>query len=370
MNTYEYMQVSRDVAIDTAKRLLVDSIWKEANIELIGGITFPETNEIFEGRVPHGIDVEKVIVVNNLKRAWRFLFDQLDYNVDYQTLCEYNNIIGEGGLYHSPGVLRASIVRISGTKYIPPIPSFDTVNNAIHVLVGIENPVDKALTAFCLTSKGQWFNNGNKRTAQLVANHILLQSGAGIFSISGDDAQDFSMKLIKYYEDDDIESFKDWLYLHAVSMLPSGLNVMELGEVENTSKNTYKYMAKEVRHRSRKNVPITKDMVRTVYEYARKVYDGEMRRVDAIREVSETSGMSEGSASDYLNNYRILRSGGSLRRQMKVDDIELFLTWIKQDFGKGELDSAKKVVKNALAYWKTLPTHPNIEKIERILEKI
>ncbi len=83
-----------------------------ANIELVKGITFPETQEIFEGRIPANADVEKVIVVNNLKRARIFLFDNLDYPLDIQLATEYNRIIGEGGLYQTLGKLRDQIVRI------------------------------------------------------------------------------------------------------------------------------------------------------------------------------------------------------------------------------------------------------------------
>ena len=36
-------------AVELAKRLLVDAIWKTANIE-VDGITFPDAQEIFEGR--------------------------------------------------------------------------------------------------------------------------------------------------------------------------------------------------------------------------------------------------------------------------------------------------------------------------------
>ena len=90
---FEYIKTDRKTAVAAAKRLVVDSIWKSANIELVKGITFPETQEIFEGRIPANADVEKVIVVNNLKRAWMFLFDNLDYPLDLQLASENNRII-------------------------------------------------------------------------------------------------------------------------------------------------------------------------------------------------------------------------------------------------------------------------------------
>ena len=48
--TYDYIKVDREVAIEASKRLVVDSIWKIANIELTRGVTFPQTQQIYEGR--------------------------------------------------------------------------------------------------------------------------------------------------------------------------------------------------------------------------------------------------------------------------------------------------------------------------------
>lgn len=197
---FEYIKIDREKAIDAAKRLVVDSIWKSANIELVKGITFPETQEIFEGRIPANADVEKVIVVNNLKRAWMFLFENIDYPLDLQLASEYNRIIGEGGLYPNPGKLRDQIVRISGSNYVPLIPTYENVREQIKWISKIENPIDKGLEIFCLSSRGQWFNNGNKRTAQMLANHLFLQENVAVFAVPDVYKEVFTERLVNYYE--------------------------------------------------------------------------------------------------------------------------------------------------------------------------
>ena len=85
----------RRTAVELAKRLLVDLIWRTAKIE-VDGVTFPDTQEIFDGRAPEGMSVDDIVTVNNIKRAWRFLLDNIDYPVDWQYIREYNRIIGEG----------------------------------------------------------------------------------------------------------------------------------------------------------------------------------------------------------------------------------------------------------------------------------
>lgn len=85
----------RRTAVELAKRLLVDLIWRTAKIE-VDGVTFPDTQEIFDGRAPEGMSVDDIVTVNNIKRAWRFLLGNIDYPVDWQYIREYNRIIGEG----------------------------------------------------------------------------------------------------------------------------------------------------------------------------------------------------------------------------------------------------------------------------------
>ena len=61
--------------------------------------------------------------------------------------------------------------------------------------------------------KMQAFNDGNKRTAMLVANHQLIKYGKGIISISDEDRIEFGTRLIEYYEDEEkIDDLKDFLY--------------------------------------------------------------------------------------------------------------------------------------------------------------
>ena len=105
----------RRTAVELAKRLLVDLIWRTAKIE-VDGVTFPDTQEIFDGRAPEGMSVDDIVTVNNIKRAWGFLLGNIDYPVDWQYIREYNRIIGEGRV-RDAGRLREYGVRIGGTGW-------------------------------------------------------------------------------------------------------------------------------------------------------------------------------------------------------------------------------------------------------------
>lgn len=220
------LQPDRDKSIELAKRLLVDSIWKTANIE-VDGITFPDTQEIFEGRAPADMTVDGIVTVNNIKHAWQFLLDNVDYPVDWQYVAEYNRIVGEG-LVRDAGMLRAYGVRIGGTAWAPDLPTLDSSRDRVAELMRQDDPLGRALDLFGAITRGQWFADGNKRTALMAANHELIHAGIGILSIQPSDKREFTTRLLTYYESGDYRTLKDWLARHAFGRVPGGLTEAQM----------------------------------------------------------------------------------------------------------------------------------------------
>ena len=61
--------------------------------------------------------------------------------------------------------------------------------------------------------KMQLFNDGNKRTAMLIANHELIKHGRGLISISEENKVEFGTKLIEYYEKEErLQELMDFIY--------------------------------------------------------------------------------------------------------------------------------------------------------------
>ena len=73
---YPGQHMSIEDNIFYAKRNIVDSIWKEANIEGID-ITFPATKAVFEGAKIANLTQDQTTIINNLKHGWQFIFDLL-----------------------------------------------------------------------------------------------------------------------------------------------------------------------------------------------------------------------------------------------------------------------------------------------------
>lgn len=212
-------------AVELAKRQLVDVLWKTANIE-VDGITFPDTQEIFDGRAPENMNVDDIITVNNIKRAWMFLFDSVEHPIDWPYVSEYNRILGEG-LVRDAGALRTHDVRIGGTDWIPDIPTVESSHGMVAESSALASPEERAISVFCAITRGQWFNDGNKRTALMAANHALINAGVGVFAISPSLKREFTAKLLRYYETGDRKELGAWLKDNAIGHLPGGLTIAE-----------------------------------------------------------------------------------------------------------------------------------------------
>lgn len=226
------MYQSRSEAINLAKRLIIDVLWKTANIE-VDGITFPQTEQIFDGVAPAGMTITDINVVNNIKRAWEFLFDHIESPLDWPFISGYNTIIGNADVINGPGKLREHSVRISGTDYVPPLPHFADIQADLRNIAQVRDPIEKALQLFTHVSRGQWFNDGNKRTAFLVANHTLIHEGIGVLSISPHNKPEFTTLLIHFYESGDSTELTTWMRDYAIGYLPGGLTLYQ----EQSSKN-------------------------------------------------------------------------------------------------------------------------------------
>lgn len=181
-----------------AKRNIIDSIWKEANIEGIA-VTFPNTREVFEGRTVPGMSVNDTVAINNLKHGWQFIFDTIDVPVDLAYVRQINSIVG-AGIVINAGELRMSDVTIGGTSWRPEIPDYEKAKEMIGTLAGEEPGQEKALKMFAALCRSQLFYDGNKRTAQLVANKMLIADGAGILAIPVEHKAKFEELLVEFYE--------------------------------------------------------------------------------------------------------------------------------------------------------------------------
>lgn len=193
-----------------AKKNVVDSIWKEAIIEGVN-ITYPQAKVIVEhNQTVEGLTVTGTITVYNLKLAWNYLFEHLNSLVDFEFVAKINSILG-ASLVHNAGCIRNIPVGISGTAWQPAMPDLDTAKAAIEKIANMEPGRERALKMFGYLCRSQLFSDGNKRTAQLVANKMLIADGRGILAIPPECKHDFGEKLKRFYETADDSELQKFL---------------------------------------------------------------------------------------------------------------------------------------------------------------
>ena len=200
--------------IFVAKRNIVDYIWKSANIEGIN-VTFSETQIIYDGGNVAHLRVDEIVTINNLKHAWQFILNSLENEFNFNYLCSINSLVGSN-LVENAGKLRYGDVRIGGTEWRPEIPKKDEIEENIENFKRLEYTTDIAISTMCYLMRTQPFWDGNKRTAILFANSEMIKNGAGIISISGNQKNEFGKLLTEFYETNNMEKFKKWIYDNAI----------------------------------------------------------------------------------------------------------------------------------------------------------
>lgn len=211
--------MTREQNIFVTKRNIVDYIYKSAKLEGLG-VTYPDTEAIFQGAAAPGVKVSDIVAVNNLKHAWQFLLDTLDAPMDYAYLCKLNRLVGGDNLIYGAGYIRTLPVTIGGTKWKPEMPVEAEIKNRLIELQSIANPTEQAIAVMLYGMRGQFYLDGNKRTAMLAANQIMIANGHGIISVPEELIRDFTQHLVNFYESGNTETIVQFIYDNCIDGMP------------------------------------------------------------------------------------------------------------------------------------------------------
>ena len=202
--------------IFVAKRNIVDSIWKSANLEGIA-VTYPQTETIFQGLGIQNMKVKDINAIVNLKHSWEFILENIEYLVDLNYICKINQLIGEANVNPFPGQLRFSDVSMGGTDWKSEIPDKEKVNDSLNkILESGNSATEKAINLMLYLMRSQLFYDGNKRTSMMAANQVMIQNGAGIISVPIKRQEKFLELLVKFYETNNMDEIKELIYNHCI----------------------------------------------------------------------------------------------------------------------------------------------------------
>lgn len=214
MNDTFHTSLNGNIAF--ARKVLTESIYNTAKLEGVTA-TPQETKAIIDGvAVPH-VSLDDIRVILNLRDAWRnVLSDIKKEKIDLAFIKKINESISRNESL-AWGTLRTGAIGISGTNYRPEVPEEETVvKEILAILHESVSAAEKAINTALYIMYHQLFWDGNKRTANVVANAILIQHGAGILSISTDNITEFNRLLTQYYDTGIAHNLKSFLYQTAI----------------------------------------------------------------------------------------------------------------------------------------------------------
>ena len=193
------------------ERLAIDLSWKSSQIE---GNTYSllETERLLkEKETASGKTKEEAIMLLNHKDAIDFIIANPDYlhSLSISKIEDIHSmLIKELNIEKN---LRKRRVGISGTNYRPLDNEFQ-ISEALKLTCKLINSkksvFEKTLLTLVLLSYIQPFMDGNKRTARIVSNAILISENSCPLSFRTVDSVDYKKSMLLFYEQNNISNFK------------------------------------------------------------------------------------------------------------------------------------------------------------------
>lgn len=193
------------------ERLGVDLSWKSSQIE---GNTYSllETERLLrEKKSAQGKSREEAIMLLNHKDTLDFILSTPDYlkELSVHRIEDVHALLTKE--LNVDRNIRNRRVGITGTNYAPLDNAFqirEAIEDSCALINAKEDVFEKALLTLVLLSYIQAFSDGNKRTARITSNAILIAHGYCPLSFRTVDSIDYKKAMLLFYEQNNISAFK------------------------------------------------------------------------------------------------------------------------------------------------------------------
>ena len=193
------------------ERLGIDLSWKSSQIE---GNTYSllETERLLKDKqTASGKTKEEAVMLLNHKDALDFVLADPEYlrEISVRRIEELHTLLVKE-LDVDKGI-RKRRVGVTGTNYRPLDNEYqirEALEDTCRLINGKENVFEKALLALVLLSYIQAFADGNKRTARITSNAILIANRYCPISFRSVDSVDYKKAMLVFYEQNNISAFK------------------------------------------------------------------------------------------------------------------------------------------------------------------
>lgn len=193
------------------ERLGIDLSWKSSQIE---GNTYSllETEQLLKEKIEaKGKQKEEATMLLNHKTALDYILDSPNYflKLDKKKIIEIHSLLVDGLSVEKN--IRKRIIGITGTNYKPLDNEHqitEVIKDTCNLVNSIRNTFEKAFILLLLLSYIQAFEDGNKRTARIMSNAVMISNNHCPISFRTIDSIDYKKAMLIFYEQNNISAFK------------------------------------------------------------------------------------------------------------------------------------------------------------------
>ena len=207
--TNEYRKRTADLPPAIQKkeleRLIIELSWKSSKIEGNTYTLLDTEKLILEHKEAPGHDKKEARMILNHKEAFEFIHS---HKKEFRSLTRANLEQLHGIVVKDLSVgtgLRQNPVGVTGSKYQP----LEAVETLAAAISKANTPYAKAFLALIGISYIQPFEDGNKRTARIMASALLLARDRAPLSYRSVEEKDYREATLVFYELNSVVPFKD-----------------------------------------------------------------------------------------------------------------------------------------------------------------
>lgn len=180
--------------------------------------TLPQTQTIIDGMGVAGVSVEDINTIVQLKRGWEEVIgNPAPLTLDRERAI--NRIVARDDSL-APGEFRTGngLAATNQGDFVPDLVDQPAETDYLAALLTDDSRsiTARAIELLYHNMRQQLFWDGNKRTATLVANQLMIDHGAGLINVPLDLWGTWNDLIAAYYRSNDLAQLMAWTYRFAI----------------------------------------------------------------------------------------------------------------------------------------------------------
>ncbi|MQS75537.1 Fic family protein [Companilactobacillus halodurans] len=180
--------------------------------------TLPQTQTIMDGMGVDGVDIDDINTIVQIKRGWQ-LITESDKSLSLEFEKNINKIVAKNDAL-VPGEFRSGQDTVDiglDEDLVPDMVDISKEEKYLNQLMESNLSVtEKSIRVMYHNMRGQLFWDGNKRTATLIANKLMIDNGAGLINVPLNLWTQWNKLITDYYQTNKVDDLLKWTYTNAI----------------------------------------------------------------------------------------------------------------------------------------------------------